>query len=304
MKLSRRRFFSIIGAGAVMAATRRPAQAETTKDDRPVGCLVDATRCIGCRKCEVACNAANTLPHDDFKDTTVLDIERRPTAEAYTVINRYHGRGYDGNRHLEHIFVKEQCRHCLKPACASACVVGALSKRADGPVVYDQKKCIGCRYCMVACPFQIPAYEDHDPLTPRVRKCTFCYERLDNGKMPACATICPAQAITFGKRDALLEIARKRIDSHPGKYVDHIYGEKEVGGTSWLYLSPVKFDFFPKLGDTPPPRLTEMILSGVFGYAAAPIALFTVLGGIAWYNQKKDADKNDEHNDKNQGGQS
>lgn len=107
--------------------------------------------------------------------------------------------------------------------------------------------------------------------------------------MPACATICPAQAIMFGKRDSLLSIARKRVEKNPGRYVPHIYGENEVGGTSWLYLSPVDFTFFPAgLGTTPPPRLTEMILSGVFGYAAAPIALFAALGGIAWINNRKE----------------
>lgn len=304
MKLSRRTFFKVMGATGAAAAAQPGRTVKAEGSVSPVGCLVDTTRCIGCRKCEVACNAANALPHQDFKDMTVLDHERRPNAEAFTVINRYHGRGYDGNRHLEHIFVKEQCRHCLKPACASACVVGALKKQDHGPVTYDEKKCIGCRYCMVACPFQIPAYEDHEPLTPRVRKCTFCNERLDAGKMPACATVCPAQAIMFGTRDALLTIARKRIDQHPGRYVNHIYGEKEVGGTSWLYLSPVDFTFFPRLEPTPPPRLTEMILSGVFGYAAAPIALFTVLGGIAWINQRKESQSHEPITDTTKGDRS
>lgn len=277
-----------MGGAGTMLAVSSASRARAESGEGSVGCLVDISRCIGCRKCEVACNAANKLPHDDFKDMMVLDEERRPDAEKFTVVNRYHGNDYDGNRHLEHIFVKEQCRHCIRPACASACVVGALKKQPNGPVVYDEKKCIGCRYCMVACPFQIPAYEDHNPVTPRVRKCTFCYERIDTGKMPACATICPAQAIIFGKRGALLRIGRKRIDKNPGHYVNHIYGESEVGGTSWLYLSPVDFTFFPELDKQPPPRLTEMILSGVFGYAAAPILLFTVLGGIAWINNRKD----------------
>jgi len=204
---------------------------------------------------------------------SVFDKERRPDAESFTVVNQYNSNILGENDRLKKIFVKDQCRHCNKPSCASACVVGALTKKENGSVVYDAKKCIGCRYCIIACPFQIPAYEDHDPVTPRVRKCTFCPERLEKNKMPACVTICPTQALIFGKRDKLLKIAKNRIEKNPGKYQEHIYGENEAGGTSWLYLSPVEFSFFPKVDETPPPQLTETILSGVFGYAAAPTAL-------------------------------
>jgi formate dehydrogenase iron-sulfur subunit len=289
MMLSRRNFFKIMGgAGASLATITGNSHAgESAETFDSFGCLVDITRCIGCRKCEVACNAHNKLPHQDFNDMTVLDDYRRPDWEKYTVINRHHGYPVDDVDHNVHIYVKEQCRHCVKPSCASACVVGALTKKKNGPVVYDEKKCIGCRYCMVACPFQIPAYEDHNPVTPRVIKCTFCYDRIEQGKMPACATICPTQAMIFGKRDALLSIAKKRLKNNPGKYIDHIYGEYEVGGTSWLYLSPVEFSFFPELGNKPPPKLTEMILSGVFGYAAAPTSLFAILGAISWINNRK-----------------
>ena len=289
MKLNRRRFMMLMG-GAGMSLAASPLHARSSEKEISAdtfGCLVDITRCIGCRKCEVACNAHNQLPLQDFSDMNILDEQRRPDYASYTVVNRFHTSLLDEDNHQVHIYVKEQCRHCIKPACASACVVGALSKRADGPVVYNEKKCIGCRYCMIACPFQIPAYEDHDPVTPKVMKCTFCHDRIDKGQMPACATICPTQAIVFGKRASLLEIAHKRIQSNPGKYFNRVYGEKEVGGTSWMYLSPVDFDFFPKLGDTPPPKLTEMILTGVFGYAAAPTALFATLGVIAWLQNRK-----------------
>ena len=299
--INRRTFFKLVGGiGATMATPAGSALAvQTGSGQVPLGCLVDITRCIGCRKCEIACNAHNRLPHQDFSDMTPLDHYRRPDYASYTVVNRHHGRDLDQEGHRFHINVKEQCRHCLKPACASACVVGALSKTDSGPVVYDERKCIGCRYCMIACPYQIPAYEDHDPVAPRVRKCTFCSDRIDAGKMPACATLCPTQAIVFGERDPLLTIARQRIDRNPGKYVDHIYGEKEAGGSSWLYLSPVDFSFFPKLDSKPPPKMTEMILSGVFGYAAAPTALFAVLGAIAWINNGKAVEEqsNDEKGD-------
>jgi formate dehydrogenase iron-sulfur subunit len=306
MKLNRRHFFKILGgAGTMVAASTVHAQPTISQpEEPPVACLVDISRCVGCRKCELACNAANKLPHQDFRDLTVLDTQRRPSQGQFTVINKQHDTTINETGHKKHIFVKEQCRHCLRPSCASACVVGALSKRENGPVVYDKSKCIGCRYCMVACPFQIPAYEDHDPVTPRVRKCTFCSERIDAGKMPACATICPTQAILFGKRDALLTIAKDRMAQKPGKYVPHVYGEHEVGGTSWLYLSPVDFSFFPTLSDNPPPKLTELILSSVFGYAAAPIALFAVLGGIAWINNRKDIMELDDTSHEQKGGNS
>lgn len=288
MKLNRRGFFKIIGGmGAALAIPVGATYARDLETDASMGCLVDITRCIGCRQCEVACNAQNKLPHQEFDNLTVPHEPRRPDWKIFTVINRHHDYRIDEQNHLTHIYVKEQCRHCLKPACASACVVGALSKQKNGPVVYDAKKCIGCRYCMIACPFQIPAYEDHNALTPRVRKCTFCSDRIDQKKLPACATICPTQAIVFGRRDVLLAVAKKKIKENPGKYFNHIYGEHEVGGTSWLYLSPVEFTFFPKLGIEPPPRLTELILSGVFGYAAAPTALFAVLGAIGWVNARK-----------------
>jgi formate dehydrogenase iron-sulfur subunit len=297
MELSRRKFFKIMGsAGAAMGTSASSALATSSheSDTDPFGSLVDITRCVGCRKCEMACNAANKLPHhQDFTDRRVFTEERRPDAERYTVVNEYHSEDLAEDDRYETIFVKDQCRHCIKPACASACIVGALSKKENGAVVYDEKKCIGCRYCMVACPFQIPAYEDHNPVTPRVRKCTFCFERLGKGKMPACVTMCPTQALIFGERSKLLAIAKKRIKNNPHKYVNHIYGEKEVGGSSWLYLSPMDFSFFPKVGNTPPPKLTETLLSGVFGYAAVPTALFAVLGSIAWITgRKNDATEN------------
>lgn len=304
-RLSRRNFFKIVGgAGATLVTSSAVnAQSVVAENSSSYGSLVDITRCVGCRKCEMACNAANKLPlKQGFNDMSVFDKERRPDAEHFTVVNKYNSNELTKNDHLKKIFVKDQCRHCNKPSCASACVVGALTKNKNGSVVYDAKKCIGCRYCLIACPFQIPAYEDHNPVTPRVRKCTFCSERLDQNKMPACVTICPTQALIFGKRDKLLKIAKKRIEQNPGKYEDHIYGENEAGGTSWLYLSPVSFSFFPEVEKTPPPELTESILSGVFGYAAAPTALFAILGGIAWITGRKEDNAENEKTRKIKGG--
>ncbi len=294
MGVNRRQFFKFLtAAGAAVAGTKRPARAwQSRAPSDPVGCLVDLTRCIGCRKCESACNSANELPPPDhsFEDLTVLDRKRRPDERAFTVVNRYTSGMIDKRDQLVPTFVKLQCMHCQSPACASACIVGALSKKDNGAVYYDVTKCIGCRYCMVACPFEIPAYEYHNPLTPRVMKCTFCYERMQSeNKLPACAQICPVEAITFGRRNDMIKLAHERIKKNPGRYIDHVYGEKEVGGTSWLYISGVPFEKlgFNSLPDKPMPKLAETIQHSLFSYLWSPILLFGMLGGIMWASKDK-----------------
>jgi formate dehydrogenase iron-sulfur subunit len=289
MDLSRRGFFKIMGAtGAGLVATNQPAAAwESRAPEDAYGCLVDLTRCIGCRKCEQACQTVNSLPQPEqsFDDLTILDRKRRPDEKSYTVINRYYSGKIDERDQLVPTFVKIQCMHCQDPACASACIVGALTKKENGAVHYDASKCIGCRYCMVACPFEIPAYEYHNPITPRVMKCTFCYERVaGEGKLPGCAQICPVEAITFAKRSTLLEIGHNRIKENPGLYVDHIYGEKEVGGTSWMYLSGQPFEDlgFIQVPEKPLPQLAETIQHSLFSYLWSPIVLFGMLSGVMW----------------------
>ncbi|BBO91925.1 hydrogenase 2 operon protein HybA [Desulfosarcina ovata] len=303
MGINRRDFFKILtAAGTAAAGSARPARAwQSRAPSDPVGCLVDLTRCIGCRKCEEACNRVNGLPAPDrrFEDLTVLDRNRRPDERTYTVVNRYTSEMIDERDQLIPTFVKLQCMHCQDPACASACIVGALSKKENGAVHYDVSKCIGCRYCMVACPFEIPAYEYHDPITPRVMKCTFCYERVQTeNKLPGCAEICPVEAITFGRRSDILAEAKRRIKNNPGRYIDHVYGEKEVGGTSWMYLSGVPFEKlgFNSLPETPMPRLAETIQHSLFSYLWSPIVLFGMLGGVMWASKDK-GDRADNHKD-------
>ena len=287
MGISRRNFLKALTvAGATAATASTPAKAwHSQAPSAPFGCLVDLTRCIGCRKCEQACNEVNQLPKPDrsFEDLTVLDKKRRPNEKTFTVVNRYYSGMIDDRDQLIPTFVKLQCMHCQDPACASACIAGALSKQENGAVNYDVTKCIGCRYCMVACPFEIPAYEYHNPITPRVMKCTFCYERVAQaGQLPGCAQVCPVEAITFGRRDTLLKVAKERIAKNPGRYIDHIYGEHEVGGTSWMYLSAQPFEKlgFVRLPAKPMPRLAETIQHSLYGYLWSPIVLFGMLGGI------------------------
>ncbi|MBI2868589.1 MAG: 4Fe-4S dicluster domain-containing protein [Chloroflexi bacterium] len=202
------------------------------------GVLYDATKCIGCRACQVACKQWNGLPAVATVNTG--GYENPPRMDAYTY-TRIHFSEIEENGKLRWVFNKLQCMHCEHPACAEACIVGALEKRPDGAVMYDEGKCIGCRYCQVACPFGIPNFEWDKPM-PWIRKCTFCADRQAAGLKPACVTTCPTGALKFGERGVLLAEARERIAAAPGKYVNHIYGEKEVGGTSWLYLSPVPFE--------------------------------------------------------------
>ncbi len=209
------------------------------------GLLIDTTKCIGCQACALACKEANGLPGEP---------EEELSATAYTVVKQ------KGD-----VYYRRLCMHCNDPSCRSVCPVGAFEKTPEGAVIYHAYKCIGCRYCMQACPFSVPTYE-WKKRAPKVRKCIMCYERLKEGKITACAEACPTGATTFGNRDELIQEARKRIKENPDLYVDHIYGEKEAGGTSVLMLSSVPFETlgFPNnLGERPLPELTWSALKTV-----------------------------------------
>lgn len=299
MQQDRRNFLkrTAMAAGVVAAAggaaprTARASGADAADAVDAAACLVDTTLCIGCRKCEEACNEANRLPRPDqpFDDRWVFRDRRRPGADSLTVVNAYGGHPSNDQPDRSRTFVKVQCMHCLDPACVSACIVGALTKSPQGPVHYDADKCIGCRYCMVACPFEIPAYEYDEAVLPKVRKCSFCMDDLDARPEPACAAACPVEAIVFGKRGEILELARERIHERPDRYVDHVYGEHEVGGTSWLYLTgrpPEEIDLLP-LPEKSPPRLTESIQHGIFRYGALPILAFSGLGALMWWTNRR-----------------
>jgi formate dehydrogenase iron-sulfur subunit len=285
MVLGRRHFLRLLGLGAAgSVAGSGVSAASTATEDTSSGCgvLVDTTECIGCRKCEYACNREHgltDLPMESFEDTSVFNTERWLQANAYTVVNR-HPNLDDA---AKPIFVKSQCMHCLEPACESACLVGALQRQENGAVAYDAWKCMGCRYCMVACPFQVPAYEYDNALTPQVRKCTFCASRTaEEGGLPACVEMCPQNCLTYGKRSELLALAHEKIAGAPERYEDHVYGETEVGGTSWLYLAARPFSElkFLKLGSEPIPKLTETIQHSVFKFGALPLMVYGMLGAM------------------------
>jgi Fe-S-cluster-containing dehydrogenase component len=254
----RRGFLKVVAAAGVATATADRAQASSADaPGDPYGVLVDTTRCVGCRNCELVCAEANGLPEPDLDDA-VLERERRTSDDSFSVINRYETSAGE-------VFVKRQCMHCVTPACASACLTRAMLKTAQGPVVWRESKCMGCRYCMVSCPFDMPKFE-YDSANPRIRKCTMCFDRISQGGVPACVENCLGEALLFGRRSELLYEARKRIAEAPDSYVHSIYGEQEAGGTCWLYLAAVPFEelgFRTDLARHAYPEMTREFLYGV-----------------------------------------
>ena len=303
MKISRRDFLkgAAVTGGAVLLSNlaKNSTQVLAAAPDanaRPDGfaMLSDTTRCIGCRSCEVACNQSNNLPTPkvSLTDTSVFNEIRRTDAGAYTVVNRYQKEGW-----TKPIYRKQQCMHCAEPACASACLVKALHKSPEGPVIYDESLCIGCRYCMTACPFYVPTFEYNDAGSPAIQKCFMCYQKITQGGTPACAQVCPSKAITFGKRSDLIKEANTRITNAPNQYINHIYGETEAGGTDWLYISGVPFadlNLPTNVGTTAYPELTKDFLTAVPVVLVAWPALF---GGIyAWMKHREKADEPESQN--------
>ena len=293
MTLDRREFLKTAGRVGVSASIihlggRQAAASERgARSDDGMGVLVDLTKCNGCRQCEAACQEAagfQVPTRAELLDESVFTEHRRPGPRSYTTVYRFPGRGNEAEGMP--VYVKANCLHCLDPACVSACLVGAMQKQANGAVTYDAWKCMGCRYCMVVCPFQMPTYEYDNVLTPQVRKCTFCSDdgNPNKGDTPACVQACPKQCLIYDKRSILLRRAHNRIKQHPRRYVEHVYGEHEAGGTSWLYLSGVPFEQlgFLKVDPTAPPHLTEAIQHGVFKYFVPPVAWCAALGIAMW----------------------
>jgi formate dehydrogenase iron-sulfur subunit len=257
--------------------------------------LIDITNCIGCRACQVACKQWNEREGEETELEAELGFQNPATlsAKTYTLIAFHEMENPQKPGGVESAFVMQRCLHCLEPACASACPTTALYRQADGPVTYDVDKCIGCRYCMLACPWDVPTAE-WNSLAPKISKCTHCADRADqpvpiafNGKSlpedagmrfteriatPACVKACPADALRYGTRDEMLALAHKRISNRPDKYIDHVYGEKELGGTTVMYLSAVPFEKlgFPTYGEKPFPAFTSVALGAV------PPAVMTV----------------------------
>lgn len=254
--ISRRQFLKLAAttAGGTFLATNtaRSAQASTIagRDNLP-GMLIDISRCVGCGNCQRSCIEANHLNPAPEQMGSL-------SAQTFTFVE-HHDLGEGKER-----WVKRQCMHCVEAACASACPVSALYQTAEGPVAYRPDRCLGCRYCMVSCPFSVPRYEWQNGLTPEVRKCMFCIDRQRAGQEPACTSNCPSGALKFGTRGSLLWEAHARIDAHPDSYVNHIFGEHEAGGTAMLYISDVPFEqlgFRTNVTTRPLPAYTWDVMS-------------------------------------------
>ncbi|AQS58194.1 4Fe-4S dicluster domain-containing protein [Desulforamulus ferrireducens] len=200
------------------------------------GVLVDLTKCVGCGSCTVACKLYNGNEWDDT--TPTMGPDAKLNGKNWTVVQFHEVK--DSNNQPVWRFVKQQCLHCKEPACASACFAKAFQKTEAGPVIYYPHLCVGCRYCMVACPFNIPKYE-WEKAFPLVTKCMMCSGKVEKGEAPACVSVCPADVFKYGDRDALLQEA-KDIIAKDSKYVKHIFGEEEVGGTEWIYISDIPFE--------------------------------------------------------------
>ncbi len=233
MELNRRNFFRVVGVtGAALAAGKPLKGAPAEKSEIEFsGILYDSTRCAGCQTCETSCAEANNLPAPT--EAIQAGIVRNTDEHHRTVVNAF-------NSEKGEVYLKKQCMHCNEPACTAACLTQAMYKTKEGAVIWRGDKCMGCRYCMVSCPFDVPKFEYHSA-NPKIEKCDMCYDRLKEGKLPACVENCPAEALIYGTRRELIKEARKRINDNPDQYIDHIYGEHEAGGTGFLYLAGVPF---------------------------------------------------------------
>jgi len=289
--MDRRTFFKVMGsaaAGVAAGSLARPGacSAQGVFDANEFfGILIDTTRCIGCRRCEKGCAEVNYLITPDISERAnqaIFKKKRKTSVNEYTVTNLY-------ETEKGKVYVPWRCMHCNQPACHSACPVYALEKRETGHVTWD-KRCIGCRLCMMSCPYDIPKHTFQETIAT-IQKCNLCYGRFLQGTVPGCVESCPTEALMFGTRRKLIEEGKRRIAQNPGRYINHIYGEFEVGGTSHLYLSAVPFEQIglrTDLGLKHYPEYSLVYLSAIpFIAGLTPIAMLAIAHVVKM--AKKDA---------------
>lgn len=297
MRVDRRTALKVFAAGTATMTGARPAHGRERKAAPPdaTGMLYDATRCIGCKACVVACRQANQLepePHSGLYDDA-YDLSGHTANIIKLAMTEDDGP----------CFIKQQCMHCIDPACASACMMGSFKKRENGIVTWKPDRCIGCRYCQIACPFEIPKFE-WDSATPRMVKCQMCLARagttkegvLDELGQPACCEVCPREAVIYGDYRDLAAEAERRIAENPDRYYPKVYGLEEAGGTQVLYLSKAGVSFqelgLPDLGPEPIPDIPVGLQHTIYKGFVAPIALYGVLAGLVWRHRRvSDADR-------------
>lgn len=278
-----------LAAGAtVVAAPVGAAASEASVDpENMVGLLYDATRCVGCKACVSACREANDVAYAPGNTLHYDNVDL--SANAKTVIKLYDDDGQSS-------FMKMQCMHCIDPACTTACMFGALHKDEQGIVTWTGDACVGCRYCEIACPFNVPRFE-WESANPEIVKCELCQHRIQDGGIPACAEVCPRDAVTYGTRTELLAEAHRRMDAAPGVYQPKVYGEHDGGGTQVLYLSGIEFGKLglPELGDRPVPEMVRKVQGAVYKGFVAPIALYGILSAAIVRNRRKEAAAEGDH---------
>jgi Fe-S-cluster-containing dehydrogenase component len=266
-------------AGPSVASASRSAPAP----DELVGMLYDVTLCIGCKACMVACREENGVELSD--PNALYDDPVDLSANTLNIIKLFNGGGNEA-------FMKMQCLHCIDPACVSACMLGSLQKRGVGGVVtWDADRCVGCRYCQIGCPFNVPKFE-WQSATPRIVKCEMCNHRLEEGGVPACVEVCPRDAVIYGTREELLTEAKRRIAANPHRYNPKVYGEHDGGGTQVLYLAPREVTFaqlgLPELGDKSPAAKVRGVQGVIYKGFVAPVALYAVLGAVIFRNHRRE----------------
>ncbi len=291
MTIKRRSFLKgIAGAGVGVAATpliSSTALASKVKklENNHIGMLYDATKCIGCKSCEVACKKANGMPVE-LDASGLYDGPRDLSENTLNIIKLY--KGPEGSS-----FVKRQCMHCVDPNCVSGCPTSALNKSENGIVTYDKDACCGCRYCQMDCPYNIPKFEFND-FYGEIKKCELCRETnlAENGQ-PACTEACPAGAVVFGNVKQLLADAKQTIQNAPDQYINKVYGEFEGGGTSVLYISKVPFEKLglPTLPDYSQASVSEGIQHTLYQGLIAPAVIYAGLAAIAFKNRSKDEEE-------------
>jgi len=285
METNRRDLLKGLAAAATLTAipTAAIAREKRKAPADAVGLLYDSTKCIGCKACVVRCKEVNNLPADVTGYGEGL-YDSPTSLNEYTknIIQLY-------KDDHEQAYVKRQCMHCLDPACVSACMLGALQKREHGIVTWAANRCIGCRYCALACAFNVPKFQ-WSKRAPKLIKCELCSHRLAEGKQPGCAEVCPREAVIYGKYTDLLDEAHRRLQSEPDKYVQKVYGENDLGGTQMLYLSHIPFENlgFRFSGGEAVPALQQTVQHGVYKGFIAPVVLYAVLGAVMFRNRRSD----------------
>jgi formate dehydrogenase iron-sulfur subunit len=283
MKVSRRSLLKGAAAAGLATAVGSNAKArhpQEVKDD-DVGMLYDSTLCIGCRACVTKCKEVNELPANLTKmDGAPYDAPLDLDESTKNIIKLY----TEGDKRA---FMKMQCMHCADPACVSVCMAGALHKIEHGIVAYDKTVCVGCRYCQVACPFDVPKFMWFSAI-PVIVKCELCRHREEG---PGCCEVCPRQAVIYGTMADLKATAHRRIEDAPDKYLHHVYGETEGGGTHVLYLTAKDVPFqklgLPDLPSDPLPQMSETVQHTLYKGFIAPAALYILFTAAQFRNAKK-----------------